>query len=92
MPHTPLGPTLSRGILCHPKSSPSGPNGRRLCTLLPQPARSCRQGQPTPWAPRGRKTEEPPRAGPHGVVARCGFRLPLLPNPTKIQAKPVELH
>ena len=86
----PQGPALSRGILCHPKSSPGAPQA-----ALPPPAPTCQILQPGPACPLGptEKTDPgAPRAGPHGIVARCGF-CPSLPNPTEIQSgETVELN
>lgn len=82
MPHPSLGPTLSRGILCHPKSSPRAPQA-----ALPPPAPTCQilqLGPACPLGPTEKKDPGTPQAGSHGMVAGCGF-YPPLPIPTKIQ-------
>lgn len=82
VPHPSLGPALSWGILCHPKSSPRAPQA-----ALPPPAPTCQilqLGPACPLGPTEKKDPETPQAGSHGMGARCGFHLPL-PIPTKIQ-------
>lgn len=82
VPHPSLGPTPSRGILCHPKSSPRAPQA-----ALPPPAPTCQilqLGPACPLGPTEKKDPGTPQAGSHGMGTRCGFHR-LLPIPTKIQ-------
>lgn len=55
-PH-PVGPALSRGILCHPKSSPGAPQA-----ALPPPAPTCQSLQPGLACPLGPRKKKDPGA------------------------------
>lgn len=73
-----LGPALSRGILCYPKSAPGAP-----WAALPPPAPTCQILQPGPACPLGpaeKKDPGAPKAGPVGWWLGVAPPPPLQPH------------